>query len=462
MLGSKKHAIAPPPALAACIAASARSSGFAGPSASGWQAMPIEPETTTSRPPIRHGRLIAASSRLDSTASSSAWGLPRTQHQELVAARMREQVLRSRLAAQPGRDDAQQAIAGVVAERLVDRPEAIETDEEHGEAAGLAADALHRFGESALEHQAVRQPGEGIAERLALQLAFGVAQRSAQARLERRAEPRRQQQRDRTDRGQPRQHGRRHAVREQRVALRRQAGGVQQQVLAEHDRETEDHRADRRPVRHRPAPSAHAQGEGEGEHRAPRTDDRRAGERREAPVDARADAECEQRDRLDARQARAESAGGQQQPRPARHARAQRSEPAQADDHGEQPDRQHRAGVVAEGVGQRRRRRQRRGRAPTRGRCRVRARRPRASAGRPGASTRRMRRARSRATWLASTAMPALSTSEGCPGEFRRVSRGSSARRSGSAAPAPMRAGQQEGRRHPEAIGAPPGGLSEI
>ena len=107
------------------------------------------------------------------------------QQQVLVAAEVGDAVFGAREALQARRDLAQHEVAGGVAERLVDRLEAVEVDEQDREPLVGAVGLLHRLGEHAVEHQPVRQAGQAVAEAAPLQLGLGPAQRPAQARLER-------------------------------------------------------------------------------------------------------------------------------------------------------------------------------------------------------------------------------------------------------------------------------------
>ena len=88
---------------------------------------------------------------------------------ELVAAEAGHDVGRTQHAAQPLGDAAEQAIAGAVAERVVDDLEVVEVDEQHGDApagAQRAAEALH-------EQLAIGQAGERVVVGLPGELLLG-------------------------------------------------------------------------------------------------------------------------------------------------------------------------------------------------------------------------------------------------------------------------------------------------
>ena len=96
------------------------------------------------------------------------------QHGELVAAEPREHVAPAQRVAQAVRDVAQEPVAVVVAERVVDLLEAVEVDQqqagEPAEHADRAADPAHAL----VEARAVGEAGERVVERLLAQLARGA------------------------------------------------------------------------------------------------------------------------------------------------------------------------------------------------------------------------------------------------------------------------------------------------
>src|SRR6185503_3072655 len=87
---------------------------------------------------------------------------------ELVAAEARGHLVAADGAAQALGDGEQEAVAGVVAETVVDDLEAVEVDEQDGDAAAAAVDAVERALEAAHEQQAARQPGERVTQELLL------------------------------------------------------------------------------------------------------------------------------------------------------------------------------------------------------------------------------------------------------------------------------------------------------
>ena len=61
-------------------------------------------------------------------------------------------------------------VAGGVAQRVVDGLEVVEVEEDHGRRALLAAGAGDRLADLLGEHRAVREPGDGVVERLMCEL----------------------------------------------------------------------------------------------------------------------------------------------------------------------------------------------------------------------------------------------------------------------------------------------------
>jgi hypothetical protein len=110
---------------------------------------------------------------------------PVEQDHELVPAEPGDQVARADAVEQALGDHHEQPVAGVVAERVVDRLEAVEVEQEHGEpAGGRLAGPGHGPFQPRREHRAVRQPGERVMERLMGQLApaaVALGQELAQA-----------------------------------------------------------------------------------------------------------------------------------------------------------------------------------------------------------------------------------------------------------------------------------------
>jgi hypothetical protein len=107
------------------------------------------------------------------------------EHGELVAAEPRHRVAPARGALQAAGDLRQQAVAGAVAQRVVDRLEVVEVEQEHRDAvavgrrgvraaAGLGAG--ERVGEAVAEEGAVGQAGERVVEGLVRELRLAAAQ----------------------------------------------------------------------------------------------------------------------------------------------------------------------------------------------------------------------------------------------------------------------------------------------
>ena len=85
------------------------------------------------------------------------------EHDELVAAEARDDVARAQALPQARGHLAQQHVARVVAECIVDDLEAIEIDEQHGDLAVVASRGLDReMCSNCAEHRAIRQPGEAV------------------------------------------------------------------------------------------------------------------------------------------------------------------------------------------------------------------------------------------------------------------------------------------------------------
>jgi hypothetical protein len=73
-------------------------------------------------------------------------------------------------AAQPGPDLAQQPVPGAVAEAVVDHLEVVQVDEEHGQAAAVAARPGQRVPDPVVEQGPVGQVGEAVVEGQVLEL----------------------------------------------------------------------------------------------------------------------------------------------------------------------------------------------------------------------------------------------------------------------------------------------------
>ncbi len=101
----------------------------------------------------------------------------RQHHRELIAAEPRDRIGRAQRVAQARRHFLQHLIAGVMPERVVDLLEAIEIEQQHGEALVIAMRAQDRLLQPIEEQRAVGQVGERvvvgeIGDALAGQVAF--------------------------------------------------------------------------------------------------------------------------------------------------------------------------------------------------------------------------------------------------------------------------------------------------
>ena len=102
------------------------------------------------------------STRLRATAPAPARVDARQQDRELVAAEAGDDVGRAQPLAQHARDARQQAVAGGVAEGVVDGLEAVEVEHERGALGAVAAHVREVPRELLLEAAAVREPGERV------------------------------------------------------------------------------------------------------------------------------------------------------------------------------------------------------------------------------------------------------------------------------------------------------------
>ena len=93
---------------------------------------------------------------------------------ELVAAQARDQVVLAHRLAQPLRHRLEQLVAGAVAERVVDRLEAVEVDEVDRERRVVAPAARDRAIELGQEHVAVGQAGQAVEARQLVDLFLGL------------------------------------------------------------------------------------------------------------------------------------------------------------------------------------------------------------------------------------------------------------------------------------------------
>ena len=90
------------------------------------------------------------------------------QHRELVAAEAGDGVAGAQSRGQPRADRAQQQVAVVVAERVVDLLEAVEVDHQHGDLRGVARGELDRLVHAVVEEHAVGQFGDVVVQRRVL------------------------------------------------------------------------------------------------------------------------------------------------------------------------------------------------------------------------------------------------------------------------------------------------------
>ena len=98
----------------------------------------------------------------------------RHQHQELVAAQPCDQVVGVQRGIQALRDLHQQPVADVMAERVVDRLEAVQVDEDQRRLAAAGVQAVEALLEVARDEAAVGQAGEGVAHRQPVRARLGL------------------------------------------------------------------------------------------------------------------------------------------------------------------------------------------------------------------------------------------------------------------------------------------------
>ena len=135
------------------------------------------------------------STRLRATAAAPARVDARQQDRELVAAEAGDDVGRAQPLAQHARDARQQAVAGRVAERVVDGLEAVEVEHERGALGAVAAHVREVPRELLLEAAAVREPGERVVVGEVAQLG-GRREQRAQVALRARAAPPQREERE--------------------------------------------------------------------------------------------------------------------------------------------------------------------------------------------------------------------------------------------------------------------------
>ena len=152
------------------------------------------PCTSSDTPAISQGSAIALRS-LSATASAAALvGRALAQHAELVAAEPGDELALADDVVEPGRDDRQELVPPVMAERVVDLLEPLEIDEEDGQSLLLAILGLERLVEPLAELRPVGKPGQVVVQGLVgdgVELAIHPARDAPHDRKE--AEPQRQE-----------------------------------------------------------------------------------------------------------------------------------------------------------------------------------------------------------------------------------------------------------------------------
>ena len=176
MVGSNTAARRFPAALAVYIATSAlRSSTSAVSSARLVAAIPMLAPTAISWPPIWNGTCRASMIRWATASERSRFGRIEEQHRELVATEPRSQVVGADAAVDALGDDPQEAVAGPVAQRVVDDLEVVEVEEQDdGIEPGLAGAQLRI--DLLGEHRPVRQPGQRVVVGLVAELLLEAGQ----------------------------------------------------------------------------------------------------------------------------------------------------------------------------------------------------------------------------------------------------------------------------------------------
>ena len=142
-------------------------------------ATPMLAPTTSERPATDTGAASAASTRsamaLASAVMSATSSPAGDQHGELVSAQAGHGVGRADRGPHPGGDDAQQVVAGLVAQRVVHALEPVEVDEQDGgDEAGVAPGPMDRLGHPVPEADPVGQAGQCIVEGLVLDGGLGL------------------------------------------------------------------------------------------------------------------------------------------------------------------------------------------------------------------------------------------------------------------------------------------------
>ena len=176
------------------MSARRRSSSAVRPSC-GASATPKLARTSTAGASSREKGPSSASPRRRAIATA-AWPLrdAREHDRELVAAQAGERLVRRQRPGQAPGDGAQQVVALVVAERVVDVLEAVEVDEDDRERAAVAVARRERLLEPVAQQGAVGQAGERVVERVVLVLDGAAA--GPVEREERQAEQRQRRERE--------------------------------------------------------------------------------------------------------------------------------------------------------------------------------------------------------------------------------------------------------------------------
>ena len=125
--------------------------------------MPMDADTTQSRPPSVIGTASAAWSRSQTwrTSTTPSPSVRQQQH-ELIPALARQRVDVAQRFGQTPRHLDQQLVADVVPERVIDPLEVVQVDEDHGEPTLLPARLGQFLAESVVQQAAVRQASEAV------------------------------------------------------------------------------------------------------------------------------------------------------------------------------------------------------------------------------------------------------------------------------------------------------------
>ena len=116
------------------------------------------------------GRLQRVEQPLGDLDRAALAGQPLAQHRELVAAHARERVALRDQRPEPHRDLAEQLVAALMAERVVDELEAVDVEHEHGDRAAVAGSECERVVHAVDEQRAVGQARERVVQRPVLDL----------------------------------------------------------------------------------------------------------------------------------------------------------------------------------------------------------------------------------------------------------------------------------------------------